>query len=109
MAAARLGELLQELYQKLYDAFGPQGWWPGETPFEVILGAILTQNTNWKNVALALTDLKAEGLLDPQVLRAMPDAELAQRLRPAGYFNIKTQRVKNFLDFFYRQFHDSLE
>ncbi len=109
MAAARLGELLQELYQKLYDAFGPQGWWPGETPFEVILGAILTQNTNWKNVALALTDLKAEGLLDPQVLRAMPDAELAQRLRPAGYFNIKTQRVKNFLDFFYRQYHDSLE
>lgn len=109
MVAVRLGDLLQELYQKLWDAFGPQGWWPGETPFEVILGAILTQNTNWKNVSLALTDLKAEGLLEPRLLRSMPDAELARRLRPAGYYNIKTQRVKNFLDFFYHQFHDSLE
>lgn len=109
MAGARMGELLRELYQKLWDAFGPQGWWPGETPFEVILGAILTQNTNWKNVALALTDLKAEGLLDPRRLRVMPEAELARRLRPAGYYNIKTQRVKNFLDFFYHRFHDSLE
>ncbi|MHB8066798.1 MAG: endonuclease III domain-containing protein [Desulfobaccales bacterium] len=109
MAGSRIGELLRELYQKVWDAFGPQGWWPGETPFEVIMGAILTQNTNWKNVALALTDLKAEGLLDPRLLRALPDAELARRLRPAGYYNIKTQRVKNFLDFFSRHFHDSLE
>ncbi len=109
MGAAQVGELLRELYQELWDAFGPQGWWPGETPFEVILGAILTQNTNWNNVAQVLADLKAEGLLDPRVLRGMPDGELARRLRPAGYFNIKAQRVKNFLHFFYHRFHDSLE
>jgi len=109
MAAARLGDLLQELYQKLWEAFGPQGWWPGETPFEVILGAILTQNTNWNNVAQVLAGLKAEGLLHPRALREMPEEELARRLKPSGYFNIKAQRVKHFLDFFAQRFHDSLE
>lgn len=109
MAAARVGALLQEMYQKLWDEFGPQGWWPGETPFEVILGAILTQNTNWRNVAQALGELKREGLLNPQALREMPEEELARWIRPAGYFNIKARRVKNFLDFFAHRFHDSLE
>ncbi len=109
MAAARMGELLEELYQKLWDAFGPQGWWPGESPFEVILGAILTQNTNWNNVAQVLAGLKAEGLLNPRTLREMPEAELARRLKPSGYFNIKARRVKNFLDFFAQHFHDSLK
>ena len=109
MAAARLCELLKELYQKLWEAFGPQGWWPGETPFEVILGAILTQNTNWRNVAQVLAGLKEEGLLNPRALREMPETELAWRLKPSGYFNIKTRRVKNFLDFFAHRFHDSLE
>ncbi|MBI4795600.1 MAG: endonuclease III domain-containing protein [Deltaproteobacteria bacterium] len=108
MSGARVGELLRELYQKLWDAFGPQGWWPGETPFEVILGAILTQNTNWNNVAQVIAGLKEEGLLDPRALREMPDAELAGRLKPSGYFNIKARRVKNFLDFFAHRFHDSL-
>ncbi len=109
MAAARLGELLQELYQQLWEAFGPQGWWPGETPFEVIVGAILTQNTNWRNVAQVLAGLKEEGLLNPQALREMPETELARRLKPSGYFNIKARRVINFLDFFAQRFHDSLE
>jgi endonuclease-3 related protein len=109
MSAARIGELLRELYQKLWEAFGPQGWWPAETPFEVILGAILTQNTNWNNVAQVLAGLKEEGLLNPRLLREMPDAELARRLKPSGYFNIKARRVKNFLDFFAHHFHDSLE
>jgi endonuclease-3 related protein len=109
MAAARLGELLQELYQKLWEAFGPQGWWPAETPFEVILGAILTQNTNWRNVAQVLAGLQEEGLLNPLALRDMPEAELARRLKPSGYFNIKARRVKNFLDFFAHRFHGSLE
>ena len=58
MAAARVGDLLREMYQKLWEAFGPQGWWPGETPFEVILGAILTQNTNWRNVAQVIAALE---------------------------------------------------
>ena len=109
MVAVRTGDLLEELYQKLWDAFGPQGWWPGETPFEVIIGAILTQNTNWKNVAQALRALKDEGLLNPQALGEMPEAELANWIRPAGYFNIKARRLKNFLDFFAHHYQNSLE
>jgi endonuclease-3 related protein len=109
MVAARMGELLMQMYQKLWEAFGPQGWWPGETPFEVILGAILTQNTNWRNVAQVLAALKDEDLLNPKALQEMPEGELAQRIRPAGYFNIKARRVKNFLDFFAYRFQNSLE
>ena len=89
--------------------FGPQGWWPGETPFEVALGAILTQNTNWQNVARVMAALKAEGILDPVVLREMPEAELAKRFRPAGYYNLKAHRVKKFLAFFAERFGSSME
>lgn len=100
--------LLKELYDKLWQAFGPQGWWPGESPFEIALGAILTQNTNWRNVARVISDLKRNGLLDARTLREMPDAELAERLRPVGYYNIKAQRVKSFLAFLADRYHDSL-
>jgi len=109
MAALRLTERLQELYRRLYDAFGPQGWWPGETPFEVALGAILTQNTNWRNVSRVITALNDEGKLDPTLLGNMPEAELALRFRSAGYYNIKARRVKNFLDFFAGRFDSSME
>lgn len=108
MAKARLGKLLEELYQKLWETFGPQGWWPGETPLEVALGAILTQNTNWNNVARVLTGLKEEGLLNPRSLQELPEAELARRLRPVGYYNLKARRVKNFLAFFAAQAQDSM-
>jgi endonuclease-3 related protein len=108
MAGAWLGDLLGELYQRIYAAFGPQGWWPGETPLEVALGAILTQNTNWNNVARVLAALKAEGFFNPRALREMPDAELAERLRPVGYYNLKARRLKNFLAFLGRRYHDSL-
>lgn len=100
---------LWELYHLLFAAFGPQGWWPGDTPFEVALGAILTQNTNWRNVSQVITALKAEGCLDPVALGEMPEAELARRFRPAGYYNLKARRVKNFLAFLAQQFGNSLE
>ena len=64
MAAGRVGTLLQELYQRLWETFGPQNWWPGDTPFEVAVGAILTQNTNWGNVSRAIAALKGQDLLD---------------------------------------------
>jgi endonuclease-3 related protein len=108
MTASFLTERLQELYRRLYDAFGPQDWWPGETPFEVALGAILTQNTNWRNVSRVITALKDEGKLDPVLLGNMPEAELALRFRSAGYYNIKARRVKNFLDFFAERFDNSM-
>jgi endonuclease-3 related protein len=108
MAPGRVGTLLKELYHLLWEAWGPQGWWPGETPFEVALGAILTQNTNWHNVARAIAALKAQGLLEPQALHELPEAELAQLIRPAGYYNIKAGRIKNFLDFLATHYDNSM-
>ena len=109
MAASTAKERLLDLYHRLHDTFGPQGWWPGETPFEVALGAILTQNTNWRNVARVIEALKAEGSLDPVTLGKIPEAELARRFRSAGYYNIKARRVKNFLAFFAERFENSME
>jgi endonuclease-3 related protein len=109
MSSTRTKTLQQELFQKMLEAFGPQGWWPGETPFEVAVGAILTQNTNWNNVALAIGVLKDHDLLEPQALHDLPEAELARLIRPAGYYNIKARRIKNFLDFLANHFENSLD
>lgn len=80
-------------------ALGPQGWWPGQTPFEVILGAILTQNTAWSNVAQAIDNLRRARVLTPQGLAALPTSRLARLIRPSGYYNVKAVRVKRFLRF----------
>ena len=109
MTTARTSKLLRELYERLYQAFGPQGWWPGETPFEVALGAILTQNTNWNNVAKVMARLKAEDRLTAAALTALPEAELAELFRPAGYYNLKARRVKSFLTFFQEEYQGSLK
>ncbi|MCU0841191.1 MAG: hypothetical protein MUC79_05655 [Thiobacillaceae bacterium] len=81
-------------YRLLRDAYGPQHWWPGETPFEVMVGAVLTQNTAWTNVERAIANLKAGGALSAPALLALPDAALAELIRPAGYFNVKARRLK---------------
>ncbi|UCF16520.1 MAG: endonuclease III domain-containing protein, partial [Phycisphaerales bacterium] len=91
-------ETLTEIYQLLYDAFGPQHWWPGETQFEIIVGAILTQNTNWRNVEKAIANLKSAKYLDPQELHRMDTEKLAGLIKPAGYYNIKAKRLKNLVD-----------
>jgi endonuclease-3 related protein len=96
-----LGKALKDL--------GPQSWWPGETPFEVCVGAILTQNTAWTNVEKAIANLKARGVLDPVTMYALPPVELAQLIRPAGYFNIKTKRLRNFLKFLIDDYAGDLE
>jgi endonuclease-3 related protein len=96
-----IGETLTEIYQLIYDAFGPQHWWPGETPFEIITGAILTQNTSWANVEKAIANLKSAGDLTPDVLHRIDLAQLAELIRPAGYFNIKAKRLKNFIDWLF--------
>lgn len=88
---------LSDLYKRLFAAFGPQNWWPGDTPFEIAVGAILTQNTNWGNVERAIANLKREHLLSFHKLSALPDADMADYIRPAGYFNVKTKRLKAFL------------
>ncbi len=96
------------LYTILLDHYGPQGWWPGDTPLEVAVGAILTQNTNWKNVALAIDRLKKAGLLTAQALHELPAAALAEYIRPAGYYNIKARRLKNFLDYLFDSYGGSM-
>jgi len=90
-------------------AFGPQHWWPGETPFEVCVGAILTQNTAWSNVERAIANLKGAGVLEPRRLHALPLTDLARLLRPAGYFNVKAARLRAFLDVLVDEFGGELE
>jgi endonuclease-3 related protein len=90
-------EKIRAFYRAMLERLGPQGWWPADTPFEVILGAILTQNTNWKNVERAIANLKREGLLDAAALAAVDAERLAEAIRPAGYFRIKAGRLKNFI------------
>ena len=90
----QIGELLLEVYHRLYGRYGPQGWWPGGGLFETIVGAILTQNTAWANVDRALENLKAAGCLTPQAIRELPEPELAQLIRPSGYFNTKARKLK---------------
>ncbi len=109
MAPAKVKRLLQELYEKMWRAFGPQGWWPGETPFEVAVGAILTQNTNWNNVARAIGTLREAGLLEAQALFQVPEAELARLIRPAGYYNVKAGRLRHFLEFLDNNYQGSME
>ncbi len=86
-----------DIYRRLFAAYGPQHWWPGETPFEVAVGAILTQNTNWGNVERAIVNLKNAHTLHPRDLHRMPEGRLAELIRPAGYFNVKARRLRNFI------------
>lgn len=95
---------LNSIYQRLYSYFGPQYWWPGQTPFEVMVGAILTQNTNWLNVEKAIGNLKKYNLLSPDKLYRLPQKRLAALIRPAGYYNIKARRLKEFLKFFIQRY-----
>lgn len=100
--------LLLQIYHLLYRSFGPQGWWPAETPFEVAVGAILTQNTNWRNVAQAIANLKTAGLLSPEALKDTPEATLAALIRPAGYYNLKARRLHNFVSFLWQAYGGSM-
>lgn len=86
---------LMIIYQRLLDAYGVMEWWPADSTFEVMVGAVLTQNTAWTNVEKAITNLKQADCLTIDGILASPDAELAQLIRPSGYFNIKTKRLKN--------------
>ena len=101
-------EQLTEIYQLLFDRFGPQSWWPGETAFEIITGAILTQNTNWANVKKAIANLKSAHLLTPEKLCHLDVSKLAELIRPAGYYNIKAKRLKSFLSWLFRNYDGQL-
>ncbi len=90
------------LYKRLLAAYAEQGWWPAESPFEVMIGAVLTQNTAWTNVQRAITNLKQADCLRPEAMLALSDSRLAELIRPSGYYNVKTKRLRALLTAWHR-------
>ena len=97
------------MYRKLARAWGRQHWWPAETPFEVIVGAILTQNTSWTNVERAIASLRAAKRLSLEGIRKVPQAKLEELIRSSGYFRQKARRLKHFVAFLDARYEGSLE
>jgi endonuclease-3 related protein len=102
------GVALPKYFETLFAAHGPQHWWPARTRFEMIVGAILTQNTSWTNVERAIRNLRAANLLSPKGMRAIRASRLASLLRPSGYFRQKTKTIKCFVQFLYKTHRGSL-
>ncbi len=94
-----LQKTLLEIFRRLAKHYGPTHWWPGDTPFEIAVGAILTQNTAWSNVEKAIENLKSAGLLNPRAILRCPEEQLYNALKPSGYFRVKTQRLRAFCDY----------
>lgn len=90
-------ECISKIYARLYTEFGAQHWWPADIAFEVVLGAILTQNTRWENVRMALDNLRAAGVLAPRALAALDEEELQELIRPAGFFRQKGATLRRVL------------
>ncbi len=100
---------LTKVYRLLFGRYGPQSWWPADTPFEVIIGAILTQSAAWVNVEKAIANLKQAEVLAPTALRCLPMEELAQLIYPSGYYNAKARKVRAFVERLEAAHGDSLE
>ncbi len=100
--------LLIKIYRTLYRAYGPRHWWPGETPFEVMVGAILTQNTSWRNVEKAIQKLKDKGVLNAEGIHQLRKSQLAPLIRPSGYYRIKAERLKAFVDFLFENYDGNI-
>lgn len=108
-ASERSSPLLRSYYEALFQAYGPQHWWPGQTRFEVIVGAILTQSTSWTNVERAIAALRREKLLSPGALERAPLARLANLIRSSGYFRQKARKLKAFVNFLRQHHQGSLD
>ena len=101
--------LLLNIYRKLYKTYGPMHWWPGETPFEVMVGAILTQNTSWKNVEKAIQNLKERKVLHVRGIHQLKSSQLASLIKSSGYFRIKADRLKAFVNFLIEDYDGELK
>lgn len=101
--------ILLKIYQRLFSAYGPQHWWPGDSPFEVIVGAILTQSAAWANVEQAIDNLKAAGALSPKAILEMPSQKLTQLVRPSGYYNAKAVKLKAFVGWLDNNYRNNLD
>lgn len=109
LGSASSSQTLYQIYKKLFYHYGPQYWWPGDTQIEVIVGAVLTQNTSWQNVEKAIDNLKSGRMLNLRKLVALPISELAKLIRPSGFFNIKAYRLHNLLEFICNKYQRSLK
>jgi len=107
--STRTAETLKAFYDATYAAYGPQHWWPARTRTEVIVGAILTQNTAWRNVERAIDNLRDADALDWRKLDELPIEQLAELIRPSGTFNVKARRLKAFVDWFVDRFDGDLD
>ena len=109
MAKDSKREEIRKFYRTLYRAWGPQHWWPAETPFEVIVGAYLTQNTSWTNVERAMENLRRARVLSVEGIRKLKLARLERLIQPSGYFRQKARRLKTFISFLDDRYEGSLE
>jgi endonuclease-3 related protein len=107
--SVKKSNILLVIYHRLFNRYGQQHWWPGETPFEVMVGAILTQSAAWQNVEKAINNLKAVDALSPMALRHLPQKEIARLIHPCGYFNTKTVKLKTLVDWLREICDDNLE
>ncbi len=98
-----------KVFRILLDNVGPQSWWPGESPLEVMVGAVLVQNTAWKNVQRAIENLREEDLFQPDRLLEIQPTELGELIRPAGYFRLKTKRLRSLMEFIMREYEGSID
>lgn len=109
MYSGCLSRLLLDVYERLLAAYGPQHWWPAQTRFEVIIGAILTQSVAWSNVEKAIANLKTAQVLDPAALYALPVDQLASLIRPAGYYSAKADKIKAFVAHLHEHYRYDLD
>lgn len=100
--------VLLDVYKRLHDHFGAQNWWPGESPFEIAIGAILTQSTNWKNVEKAIQSLKDADALSPKALRGISEKDLARLIYSSGFHNTKARKIKTFVKFLWERFNGDI-
>jgi endonuclease-3 related protein len=101
-------KVLYPLFKRLYEHYGPQHWWPADTPFEVMVGAILTQNTNWHNVGQALDNIRRAGYMDAGLLYAHRRS-IPRLIKPSGFYRLKSKRLVTFLDYFIREYDGRIE
>ena len=99
----------QKVFELLSRHYGPQHWWPGESPLEVMVGAVLVQNTNWKNVERAIEQLREANMMQPERMLALDVAELEELIRPAGYFRVKAKRLRSLMEFFTDEYGGSID
>jgi endonuclease-3 related protein len=105
----KLSRILDDTYRRLFECYGPQHWWPAEEPFEVIVGAILTQSAAWTNVEKAINNLKNAGKLSPGAIRQLTEQKLAGLIYSCGYYNTKARKLKAFVEWFGEKYEDSLD